>query len=120
MAQNVVKSYMALFFCFANKAVHIEVVSDMTTPAWCAALRRYVVRRGCSKAIYSDNESNFIGTRVEISLLRKISKAKHEDSLQTVAGGVEFGSALLRSEGVRNQASDGTSTKNDGQQGTFV
>ena len=60
----------------------------MTTPACSAALRRFVARRGCPKTIYSDNGSNFIGTRAEISQLQKILKAEHEDSLQTVAAGL--------------------------------
>ena len=89
-AQNVVESYMALFVCFANKAVQIEAVSDMTTPACSAALRRLVARRGCPKTIYSDNGSNFIGTRAKISQLQNILKAQHEDSLQTVAAGLLF------------------------------
>ena len=53
---------MALFACFAGKAVHIEAVSDMTTAACSAALRRLVARRGCPMTIYSENESNLIGT----------------------------------------------------------
>ena len=94
-ARNVVKSYMALFVCFASKAVHIEAVSDMTTPACSAALRRFVARRGCPKTIYSDNGSNFIGTRAEVSQLQKILKAEHEDSLQTVAAGLLINWAFI-------------------------
>ena len=94
-ARNVVKSLMALFVCFASKAVHIEAVSDMTTPACSAALRRFVARRGCPKTIYSDNGSNFIGTRAEISQLQKILKAEHEDSLQTVAAGLLINWAFI-------------------------
>ena len=60
----------------------------MTTPACSATLRRFVARRGCRKTIYSDNGSNFIGTRAEISQLQKIFKAEHEDSLQIVAAGL--------------------------------
>ena len=86
---------MALFVCFASKAVHIEAVSDMTTPAFCAAVRRLVARRGCPKTIYSDNGSNFIGTRAETSQLQKILKAEQEDSLQTVAAGLLINWAFL-------------------------
>ena len=49
LARNVLKSYMAQFGCFESKAVHIEAVSDKTTPACSAALRRFVARRGCPK-----------------------------------------------------------------------
>ena len=87
-SRTVVKSYMALFICFASKAVHLEAVSDMTTSACSAALRRFVARRGCPKTIYSDNGRNFIGTRAEIMELQRILKAEHEDSLQTLAAGL--------------------------------
>ena len=86
---------MRLFVCFARKAVHIEAVSDMTTSACSAALRRFVARRGCPKTIYSDNGSNFIGTRAEISQLQTILKAEHEDSLQTVAAGLLINWAFI-------------------------
>ena len=94
-ALNVVKSYMALFVCFASKAVHIEAVSDMTTPACSAAWRRFVARRGCPKTIYCDNGSNFVGTRAEISQLQEILKTEHRDSLQIVAAGLLINWAFI-------------------------
>ena len=45
----------------AIKAVHLEVVSDLTTDGFLAALRRFVARRGIPAHIYSDNGTNFIG-----------------------------------------------------------
>uniref|UniRef100_A0A182ND73 Integrase_H2C2 domain-containing protein n=1 Tax=Anopheles dirus TaxID=7168 RepID=A0A182ND73_9DIPT len=40
------KAYIAIFVCFATRAVHIELVSDLTTTSFLAALRRFVSRRG--------------------------------------------------------------------------
>ncbi|CAK9814704.1 hypothetical protein ANTQUA_LOCUS8181, partial [Anthophora quadrimaculata] len=40
-----IKVYLAIFVCFATRAVHIEVVSDLTTDAFLAALRRFFSRR---------------------------------------------------------------------------
>ena len=37
-----VKAYLLLFVCFSTKAVHIEVVSDLTTQGFIAALERFV------------------------------------------------------------------------------
>ena len=62
-----VKSYIALFVCFSTKAVHIELVSDLTTEAFLAALRRFVSRRGLPAEIHSDNGTNFIGARNDLA-----------------------------------------------------
>ena len=64
-----IKAYLALFVCLSTKAVHIEVVSDLTTAAFVAALKRLVARRGCPTTIHSDNGSNFIGARNQLQQL---------------------------------------------------
>ena len=66
------ESYLALFVCFARKGVHLELVSDLSTAACIAAIRRFVSRRGCPKNLYSDNGKNFIGSEKEIADLQKI------------------------------------------------
>ncbi|XP_039309090.1 uncharacterized protein LOC105201565 [Solenopsis invicta] len=61
------KSYLALFVCFATKAIHLEAVSDLSTEAFLATLKRFIGRRGCPQKIYSDNATNFKGAQREIS-----------------------------------------------------
>ena len=63
---RITKGYICLFVCFATKAIHLEPVSDLSTPAFLAALSRFVSRRGCPNAIYSDNGKNFVGAAREI------------------------------------------------------
>ena len=41
-----VKGYVAVFICFASKAVHLEGISSLTSDAMVAALRRFIARRG--------------------------------------------------------------------------
>ncbi|XP_036143903.1 uncharacterized protein LOC118645955 [Monomorium pharaonis] len=55
------KAYVAIFVCMTTKAVHIELVEDMTTEAFLGALKRFTARRGKVQEIYSDNGTNFVG-----------------------------------------------------------
>ena len=56
-----VKAYLAIFVCLATKTAHIEVISDATTEAFLAALRRFIARRGLPSHLHSDHGSNFMG-----------------------------------------------------------
>lgn len=55
------KGYVAVFVCMVTKAVHFELVSDLTSSAFLAALRRLAARRGTPGHIYSDCGTNFVG-----------------------------------------------------------
>lgn len=68
---KIVKSYLCVFVCFTTKAVHLEVVSDLTTEAFFATLKRFVSRRGLPKEIWSDSGSNFKGA---CNLLEKFKR----------------------------------------------
>ncbi|XP_054259356.1 uncharacterized protein LOC128984099 [Macrosteles quadrilineatus] len=56
-----IKTYICVFVCFVTKAVHLEVVEDLTTEGFIAALTRFISRRGFCKDIYSDCGTNFVG-----------------------------------------------------------
>lgn len=74
------KGYIAIFVCFATKAVHIEAVSKLSTKAFLAAMRRFVARRGHCGHMYSDNGTNFIGAVNEMrNWYQKISSSEHND-----------------------------------------
>ncbi|XP_055952313.1 uncharacterized protein LOC129988184 isoform X1 [Argiope bruennichi] len=66
------KVYVCVFVCMVTKACHLELVSDLTSEAFIAALKRFFSRRGKSEHIFSDNASNFVGTQLELKRLRKI------------------------------------------------
>lgn len=66
---KVVKAYIAVFVCMATKAIHLELVSDLTTDAFLAALQRFVSRRGLVSEMHSDNATNFHGADNELHRL---------------------------------------------------
>ncbi|XP_011881639.1 PREDICTED: uncharacterized protein LOC105569628 [Vollenhovia emeryi] len=51
----------------ADRAIHLEAVSDLSSNAFIAALRRFAGRRGCPQRIYCDNATNFVGARNELN-----------------------------------------------------
>ena len=58
-----VKSYVCVFVSMSVKAVHLELVSDLSTKSFIACLRRFIARRGKPSSIHSDHGTNFIGAR---------------------------------------------------------
>ena len=55
------KRWAIIFTCLATRAVHIEVVEDMTSSAFINSLRRFMAIRGPIKELRSDRGTNFIG-----------------------------------------------------------
>ncbi|XP_036345658.1 uncharacterized protein LOC118754893, partial [Rhagoletis pomonella] len=66
------KCYVSVFICFATKAVWMELVKDLSTSAFIDALKRFVATRGVPSCIWSDNATNFVGARNELSDLRRL------------------------------------------------
>lgn len=67
---NPVKCFVSIFICLVTKATHLELVADLTTEAFLAALKRFVARRGHPAVIMCDNAKNFVGANREIEQLR--------------------------------------------------
>ncbi|XP_071033022.1 uncharacterized protein [Parasteatoda tepidariorum] len=71
---NFQRIYVAIFVCLASKAIHLEVVSDLTTDAFLATLKRFVARRGKCATISSDNAKNFVGASRELQRLQNLTR----------------------------------------------
>ena len=62
----VLKAYIAIFVCMTTKAVHIELVTSLTTESFIMTLKRFISRRGNPTIIYSDNATNFQGSNNQL------------------------------------------------------
>lgn len=81
--RDIVKGYVAVFVCMKTKAVHLEVVSNLTSEAFLAALDRFTSRRGSVHEIYSDNGTTFHGADKElINAVNSWKKMSTDDAFQ--------------------------------------
>lgn len=76
------KCYLCLFVCFVTKAVHLEVVSDLSTEAFLNTLKRFIARRGKCQNMFSDCGSNFVGANNEMrEFFKLINDPKCKDKV---------------------------------------
>ena len=60
------KGYVAVFICHSTKAIHHELIGDLTTATFLGALHRLAGRRSRPDEIWSDNATNFRGADLEL------------------------------------------------------
>lgn len=82
------KCYMCSFICLTVKAVHLELVTDLSTQALLQTFQRFIARRGRPRNIYSDNGTNLKGAnklgKEELNELGKFLQAS-ESSIFSAA-----------------------------------
>ena len=64
-----VKVYVCLFTCATSRAVHLEVVTDLSTATFMLAFRRFVGRRSLPKLMISDNATTYEAAADELKKL---------------------------------------------------
>lgn len=74
--QHAQKAYICLFICLVTKAVHIELVSDLSSDTYLAAFKRFISRRGPVSCLYSDNGTNFIGAKAQLEEYNSLLRAE--------------------------------------------
>ena len=57
---NRIKLYICLFVCATTRAVHLEVVDNLSAKSFILCLRRLVAAKGIPSTILSDNHKTFI------------------------------------------------------------
>ncbi|GFY01944.1 integrase catalytic domain-containing protein [Trichonephila clavipes] len=66
------KHYIVLFTCAVTRALHLELVNNLTTETFLLALRRFISRRGLCSKILTDNAKTFKKSELELKNLWKI------------------------------------------------
>ena len=62
------KRWILVFTCMTCRAVHFEVLKDMTSATFINALIRFHSRRPGLRTLYSDNAANFRGAERELRM----------------------------------------------------
>ena len=65
------KRYGLLFTCFNSRAVHVEMVDDLSTDAFINSLRCFIAVRGAVQQIWCDQGTNFVGANHELKTAMK-------------------------------------------------
>ena len=74
------KVYITLFTCCVTRAVHLELVDDLSVETFKRCLRRFIARRGMPVLMVSDNVKTFKGT--EKALRRLFRDPQVRDEMQ--------------------------------------
>jgi hypothetical protein len=67
------KAYVALFVCFVTRALHLELISDLTTSAFTSAFRRFMSWCGLCRYLYNDYATSFKGADNKLQNMFKVA-----------------------------------------------
>ena len=62
------KRWAIMFTCLTIRAVHIEIIEELSSAAFINALRRFVAIRGKVKILRSDRGTNFVGSTDDLKI----------------------------------------------------
>lgn len=68
---NTRKCWIAIFVCMVTRAVHIDIIADLSAAEFIACFERFINRRGHCNKLYSDNGTSFVGAYKEIKIAYK-------------------------------------------------
>ena len=63
------KVYICLFTCASTRAVHLEVVTDLSEETFLQAFHRFAARRSLPRLVISDNASTYMSVSKELNKL---------------------------------------------------
>ncbi|GFX33343.1 integrase catalytic domain-containing protein [Trichonephila clavipes] len=65
------KIYVCVCICSVTRAIHLEILSDLTSDAIIATLKRFMSRRGKCSKIFTDNATNFVDANSQLKAFYK-------------------------------------------------
>ena len=79
-----VKVYLCLFTCATTRAIHLEIVQDLTADTFLLAFRKFAGRRSLPRMMISDNGSTYLSAAEELKSLMELPEIKEELSRRGV------------------------------------
>ena len=74
--KNPEKAWICLYTCCATRAVHLDILTDLSTDSFIRSFRRFVARRGFPNRVISDNGKTFKGADKAIQAMLRHSMVK--------------------------------------------
>ncbi|GFW64933.1 integrase catalytic domain-containing protein [Trichonephila clavipes] len=74
----ILKFVCNIFICLVTKAIHLEIISDLTSQALIARVKRFISRWGKCHKIFSDNGTNIIGPNPEMKALTTLVREREK------------------------------------------
>ena len=78
------KRYGLLLTCLCSRAVHVEMLDDLSADALINGLRCFMAIRGPSDKIFCDQGTNFVGANNELKAALKTSLARSFDNCEFI------------------------------------
>jgi len=63
-SRSPVKCYVCIFICIPTKAIHLELIKDLSTVSFLHGRKRFICTRRRPRQIWSDNATNFVGAPI--------------------------------------------------------
>lgn len=79
------KVWGIVFCCMASRAIHTEVVSDMSSEGFLLAYKRFTALRGHPRKLWSDPGTNFVGAKPALEKLYKFLDQLNKSELEDAA-----------------------------------
>ena len=76
------KVWGVVFSCMASRAVHADIVEDLSTEGFLKAYQRFTALRGHPRKLWSDQGTNFVGARPVLQELYEFLSSIDKDQVQ--------------------------------------